>query len=219
MSKTRDHQDGDDSADDNRGAVEALVDRILSLGVDGVGPLKGAEQIADEHLAQHLDAEKAIDKLIANHTRLVTATGFASGIGGAITLPVSIPTDLAVFYTLAARCAAGVAHLRGYDVRSDEVRSVVLLTLLGSAGAAAAAEAGVQIGNKTAVAALRRLPGRVLIAINKKVGFRLITKFGEKGVINLAKFVPLAGAGVGAVVNGTTMRGIGGYAKRNFPKM
>lgn len=204
--------------DEQSGTVHALIARILNLGVDGMGRFKSAEQIADEHLRQHVDREKAINKLIATHTRLVAATGFATGLGGLMTLPVAIPTDLSVFYALSARCAAGVAHLRGYDVHSDEVRSVVLLTLLRSTGAAIAAQAGVEIGNKTAIAALRRLPGKVLIEINKKVGFRLLTKFGEKGVINLVKLVPLAGGGVGATVNGAAMRGIGRHAKHNFPK-
>ena len=142
-----------------------------------------------------------------------------TGLGGVFTLPVTIPTDIAVFYALSARCAAGVAFLRGHDINSDEVRSVVLLALLGSAGAAVAAEVGAEIGTKAAMAALRKLPGSVLIAINRKVGFRLLTKFGEKGVVNLVKVVPLAGGGVSAGINSIAMRTIGRYAKRNFPKV
>ena len=53
---TFDEQEGND----RHGVVEALLDKILALGVDGVGPLKGAEQIADEHLAQYGDRDKAI---------------------------------------------------------------------------------------------------------------------------------------------------------------
>ena len=109
-------------------------------------------------------------------------------------------------------------YLRGYDLDSEEVRSVVLLTLLGSAGAAVAADAGVKIGTKSATTALRKLPGHVLIEINKKVGFRLFTKFGPRGVINLGKMVPLVGGGVGAGVNVAAMSGVGVYAKKNFPK-
>jgi hypothetical protein len=134
------------------------------------------------------------------------------------TLPVTIPSDAAVLYALSARCVAGVAHLRGYDITSDEVRSVVLLTLLGAGGAGVAAEVGAQLGTKTALTALKRLPGQVLIEINKKVGFRLFTKFGTKGVINLGRMIPLVGGGLGAAINGAAMRSAGRYAKRNFPK-
>ncbi len=205
--------------DDGKGAVLDLINKILSLGVDGVGPLKGAAQLAAEHLIQYGDPDVAIDKLIATHTRIVAATGFATGLGGLFTLPVTVPTDVAVFYALSARCAAAVAYLRGHDIDSDEVRSVVLLTLLGSAGAVVALEVGVKVGEKAATAALKTLPGKVLIEINKKVGFRLLTKFGQKGAINLVKFVPLVGGVVGAGVNTATMRTIGNYAKKNFPKI
>jgi len=36
------------------------------------------------------------------------------------------------------------------------------------------------------------------VKINQKVGFRFLTKFGEKGLINLGKMVPV----VGAAING-----------------
>lgn len=109
--------------------------------------------------------------------------------------------------------------LRGYDIRSEEVRSVVLVTLLGSAGAAVVADLGAQLGTKAAFAALSRLPGRVLIEINKKVGFRLLTKFGTKGAINLGKFIPIGGGLLSATVNIATMRAVGQFAKHNFPRL
>ena len=49
-----------------------------------------------------------------------------------------------------------------------------------------------------AVAAIKRIPGKVFVKINQKVGFRFLTKFGEKGLINMGKLVP----GVGAAING-----------------
>lgn len=201
----------------NGAAIERLVGAVLSRGVDGFGPFKGAEQFADEHLAQHRDVETAVKRVIATHTRLVAASGFATGLGGPFTMPVAIPTDVAVFYALSARCVAAVAHLRGYDTSSDEVRSVVLLSLLGAGGAGLAGEFGATLGTKAAMAALKKLPGRTLTEINKKVGFRLFTKFGTKGVVNLGRWVPLVGGGVGAGVNVAAMRTAGRYAKSNFP--
>ena len=45
---------------------------------------------------------------------------------------------------------------------------------------------------------LKKLPGKVLVAINQKLGFRFITKFGQKGIINLGKGIPC----VGGILNG-----------------
>ena len=112
---------------------------------------------------------------------------------------------------------AAVAHLRGYDTASDEVRSVVMLSLLGAGGTVLAAEFGANLGTKAATAALRKLPGDALAEINKKVGFRLFTKFGSKGVINLGRWVPVVGGGIGAGMNAVAMRTAGRYAKSNFP--
>ncbi len=190
-----------------------VVNKVVSMGIDGLGPLSDARSVAQEYLTQHGDVEKAIERLIATHVRLVGATG----VGGAFTMPVAIPADITLLYAYAARCSAAVAHLRGYDTTSEEVRSAVLLSLLGSAGAAVLADIGIQVANKSAMAALKQLPGRVLIEINKKVGYRLFTKFGTKGAVNLVKWIPLAGGGVGAAMNIATMRSVGRYAKSTFP--
>jgi hypothetical protein len=199
--------------------ADKLVSNILSVGVDGAGRFKSARQIAEEHRTHYVDVEVAIAKVIATHARVVTATGFATGLGGIALLPVAIPTDVATFYAYAGRCAAAVAYLRGYDIESDEVRSVVLLSLVGAGGVAAASKAGVELGTKTAMAALKKLPGKALIEINKKVGFRLITKTGTTGVVNLGKLVPFVGGGVGATVNAVGMRTVATYAKSNFPQL
>lgn len=200
-------------------AAETLMQHVLNLGVDGKGPWQGAEHVAEEHLRHHKDRERAISRLIATHVRNTGVSGLVTGLGGLITLPAAIPADVTALYTNQVRMIAGVAHLRGYDVHSEEVRSIILLTVLGSAGTALAAEMGVTIGNKAALAMIRKVPGRVLIDINKKVGFRLFTKAGTKGVINLTKAVPLVGGVVGGGINATSTRTVGGFAKRNFPSL
>ncbi len=198
--------------------AQQVAGKVVDWGVDGLGPMASAVDVAEEHLRScGGDQEKAVQRLIATHRRIVAASGFATGLGGFVTLPITVPADLTVLYAYSARCTAAIAHLRGYDVHTEEVRSLVLLTLLGSSGAAVLSDAGVQVAQKSALAALKNLPGHALTKINQAVGFRLVTKFGEKGVINLHKFVPLAGAPVGAAVNVVTMRTVATYARRNFP--
>jgi hypothetical protein len=123
---------------------------------------------------------------------------------------------MAGLYIIATRMAAGIAHLRGYDVETDEVRSAILVALLGSAGAAVLRKTGVEIGQRSTAAALQRLPGRTLAELNRRVGYRLVARAGEKGVVNLTKLVPLVGGPIGAAVDGVSCKTIAGYAMRTF---
>lgn len=212
----REHSDATVQAVGSGGAALELVNKILSVGVDGAGPFKSAAHVAGEALSTHGDVEKAIDRLVATHRRWVGSTGLVSGLGGIATLPVSLPADVSTFYMLSARMSAAIAFLRGYDITSEEVQSAVLVSLLGAGAAGVVGKVGVEVGTKTAVAGLKRLPGRVLIEINSKVGFRLLTKFGTKGTINLVKAVPLVGGGVGAGVNVVAINQIAKYARATF---
>ncbi len=45
---------------------------------------------------------------------------------------------------------------------------------------------------------VNKIPGKVLTKINQKVGFRFLTKFGTKGLINIGKAIPV----VGSVISG-----------------
>ncbi len=199
--------------------AERFVKELLERGITGVGPFAGAEQIAEEHLRGAHDVEQVIERLIRTHVRLAAAAGFATSLGGLVTLPVTVTAGVGGLYLIATRMCASIAYLRGYDVHSEEVRSAITVCMLGSAGAEVLKQAGIQIGTKSTTVALRRLPGKVLIEINKKVGYRLLTKFGQRGVINLTKLVPAVGGLIGATVDGVGCRGIAVYAKATFPAL
>lgn len=205
------------AAQDLQALGERLAHRVIEMGVGGAGPLKGAVVVAEEHLAAAGgDREKAERRLIATHVRLASGSGFVTGLGGIATLPIMVPAAMAGLYVIATRMVAGIAHLRGYDVDTEEVHSAILVSLLGSAGAATLKRAGVEVGKKSTAAALKKVPGRVLIELNKKVGYRLVTKAGEKGVVNLTKLVPLVGGPIGAAVDGVSCKSIATYALRTF---
>lgn len=195
-----------------------LIDAILHVGINGAGQFKGAVEVAHE-CRRHSqgDVEDAIRRTIRTHRRIVTTAGFAAGFGGLPVMAVSVPVDVTVLYVQATRMTASVAHLRGYDVNSEEVKSLIAVSLLGAAGTEVLAKAGVNIGGKMSVAALRKLPAKVLTKINQAVGFRLLTKFGVKGAINLSKAVPVVSSGIGAGINAAGITTIATYAKRHFP--
>lgn len=85
----------------------------------------------------------------------------------------------------------------GYDTHSDQVQTLVYACLAGISIDQIIKQAGIKFGTKFTTAMVKKIPGTVLTKINQKVGFRFLTKFGEKGIINIAKLVPVVGGVIG----------------------
>ncbi len=203
------------------GAVTALIQRILDVGLDGKGPYESASTVAAKALrASGGDAERAINRVLAAHRRTGAAGGFVTGLGGFVTMPVAIPANLLEFYITATRMVGAVASLRGYDLTSPEIRTAVLLTLVGSKSHEILTNAGVALalpGGRLAGLALSRLPASAIMVINKAVGFRLLRGLVEKTVSRLGRAIPLAGGVVGGGLDWWMMRRIGAQARLEFP--
>ncbi|MFM7427457.1 MAG: EcsC family protein [Elainella sp.] len=205
------------SGNDNSNLVQKTLEWIADAGINGLWILQPAKELAEDHLKSAGTPEKAIDSIIAWRTAYAAGTGFITGLGGIATMPVSIPAGLAASYALGANTAAAIAYLRGYDISSDQVKTFVLLCLLGKSGEAALKQAGVAVGSKVATNFINQIPGKVLNEINKKTVPRLITKAGETGVINLMKCVPLVGGVVGGSFDSFFVNSCGQVAKKLFP--
>ena len=63
---------------------------------------------------------------------------------------------------------------------------------------------------------IKRITVEIIREINKKVGFRLVTKFGQKGIINLGKLVPIVGGVIGGTVDTVGTLTVGKTAKKLF---
>jgi len=198
--------------------VKNLVRSLLTRGVDGLGPLSSSEELANEYLFDegYETYQAKIDALIRWETAKNFGTGFITGVGGLVTLPVSVPASLFAGYFLQARLVGAVAVIHNHKLDEERVRTMVLLCMLGNAGKEVLKEAGIKAGNSLALSALSRISGKALIEINKKVGFRLFTKAGEKGVVNLTKAVPVVSGIVGGTVDAVACRTVGRFANSVF---
>ena len=65
---------------------------------------------------------------------------------------------------------------------------------------------------------VKKIPGETIKAINSKVGFRFVTKFGEKGVVNLGKVVPVLGGVIGGTLDVASTKIIGNNVYKIFIK-
>jgi EcsC protein family len=197
-------------------AATSFVSRLVDAGIDGVGPLDPAATVADKALSEHGNPESAIDDIVSSHMKLAAASGFVTGLGGFITLPVALPANVAGFYGIATRMVAGIAHLRGYDLSRPEVRSAVLLTLVGADATSVLAKAGLNPAGRVAGVALHRLPGPALMVLNKGIGFRLLSDMGKKSLGRLGRGVPFAGGVIGAGLDWWLLRKIADSARTEF---
>lgn len=199
------------------GRVTRLVESLLDVGIDGKGRFDSAQQVAQVARAGTPDADAAVDALVSQHLRLAAAGGFVTGLGGFVTMPVSLPANVAGFYLLATRMVAGIASLRGHDVRRPQVRSAVLLTLVGADADDVLHKAGVPVTGGLAGLAAQRLPGPALMVVNKAVAFRLLSQTGKKAFSRFGKGVPLLGGFIGAGLDGYLLKRIAQHAKQEFP--
>ncbi|MGL4831259.1 MAG: EcsC family protein [Propionibacteriaceae bacterium] len=205
--------------ENNPGATQKLVQQILNIGIDGKAGYPGAVEMAEKQLAKAKSREDAEDRIVLSAIRSSTGLGFITNLGGFVTMPIAIPANLVEFYVTAIRAVAGIAHLRGYDVNSDEVRTAALLSLTGSNAEDILKKAGVvNLPASTVQALLRsRLPKPVLMMVNKAVGFRLMRSVGEKLFARLGRAIPFAGGIIGGGLDAYMMRQILRSTRKDFP--
>ena len=178
--------------------IMQLLDKLYDQSMHGIAKVSPpVEKLANNYLEKSNDATTAAKKLINYQIAKCTTSGFVTGLGGLITLPVAIPANVGSVMYVQMRMIACLAYMGGYDTDSDQVQTLVYACLAGISIDQILKQAGIQFGNKFAMAMVKKIPGEVLTKINQKVGFRFVTKFGTKGIVNIGKAVPVVGGMIG----------------------
>ena len=193
-----------------------ILDKSYDLAIDGVASKLSARELAEEYMSKSNSKEYAAKKLIGWQVSKCSTSGFLSGLGGVITMPVTLPANIVNVIYVQIRMVAAVAAIGGYDLKDDSVKSLVYMCLCGNGAKDIAKGVGINVGTKLTYSIIKKIPGATLTKINQKVGFRLVTKFGTKGAINLGKMVPIAGGVIGAGFDGVSTKVIGDIALRIF---
>lgn len=175
--------------------LEGCYDKCLN-GIPMVSP--SVAELATDYLKKHKTREEACKAMMKNQIAKCTTSGFLTGFGGIITMPVTIPANVTSVLYVQMRMIACIAYFGGYDLKCDQTQTFVYACLAGVGVNQLVKKVGVTFGVKMATSLVKKIPGKVLTKINQKVGFRLLTKFGTKGLVNLGKMIP----GVGAVIGG-----------------
>ena len=175
-----------------------LLDKLYDQSVQGIAKVSPPiDTLANDYLQKNNDVDTAAKKFINYQVAKCTTSGFVAGLGGLITLPVAIPANVGSVLYIQMRMIACLAYMGGYDVNSDQVQTLVYVCLAGISIDQILKNVGIQFGTKFTMAMVKKIPGTVLTKINQKVGFRFLTKFGTKGLINIGKAVPIIGGVIG----------------------
>lgn len=182
-----------------------VLNAVYSKALDGIPKVsRSVDELAADYLSKNESPEKAAKELAKAQIAKCGTSGFITGLGGVVTLPIAIPANISSVLYVQLRMIAAIARIGGYDTKSDQVQTMVYMCLTGAAIADFIKDAGIRAGEKTLEAAIRKIPGEALKRINNKIGFRFITKFGEKGVVNLGKLVPVMGGVIGGSMDVAT---------------
>ena len=176
-----------------------LLNQLYNQSIRGIAKVSPPiDVLANNYLEKSEDLEKAARTFVNYQIVKCTISGFITGLGGVITLPVAIPANIGSVMYVQMRMIACLAYMGGYDTDSDQVQTLVYACLAGISIDQLLKGVGIQFGTKLTMAMVKKIPGSVLVKINQKVGFRFLTKFGTKGIINIGKAVPV----IGGVISG-----------------
>lgn len=171
-----------------------ILNTLYIKSIDGIPKVSlPIDDLVKDYLDKNEDVEKAAKSLINNSIVKCGTSGFLTSFGGFATLIAALPANITSVIYVQLRMCCAIAKMAGYDIYSDQVKTFIFVCLTGSAMTDILKQAGVKFGEKLGISMIKKIPGKTLTAINKKVGFRFVTKFGEKGIVNLGKVIPVVG--------------------------
>ena len=196
--------------------VFRTLDRLYDFSLSGFPGFETATDLSQSYLYGPGTLRQRANSLIRWQNVKCGSSGFITGLGGFMTLPVAIPVNLASVLFLQIRMILAIAHMGGHDLRDDRVKSLVYACLAGNVAKDILQEAGILMGTKLTTNLICRISEQSLLSINKKVGFQLLAKTGGRGTINLGKAIPLMGGVIGGTFDVAMTNTIGNVARDVF---
>ncbi|WP_233568125.1 EcsC family protein [Cohnella faecalis] len=152
-----------------QGAISKALDWAYEKAITGGVPgTNDAYEMAEEYGKKGDNVGAQIDALIRWQSGKSAISGFITGLGGIVTMPVTIPANLASVLYIQLRMIAAIAILSGHDVTDDKVRAMAYACLCGNAATSILKDVGIEVGKKFAEQGLKQLSYEVIKKINQK---------------------------------------------------
>ena len=200
----------------NHSVIMQALDWAYEKALSGLPGMDSATELAHNYLKQEGSIYDKVNSLIRWQNAKAGTSGFVTGLGGLITLPVAVPANLASVLFIQMRMIAAIAYMGGHDIRSDKVKTLVFICLVGNFSKDLIQETAILAGTRLTARSIQNISEKSLLAINKRVGFRLMSTYSSKGAVNLGKLVPLVGGIIGGTIDSLATNLIGNVALKTF---
>lgn len=108
------------------------LDWAYDKSINGISGLDTATDLAECYADNGYSSIDNANSLIRWQNTKSATSGFITGLGGIITMPIAIPANIASVIFVQIRMVAAIAHLGGYDLKDDKVRTLVYTCLAGN---------------------------------------------------------------------------------------
>jgi hypothetical protein len=137
--------------------MKALLLKPLYRRALGGLPLLGTPaETAARYAARPGALHERAEEMAGAHLALCASTGFVCGLGGFITLPVTLPTNIVGVALLQLHLCASTAFLGGHDPRDPSVRAQCIACLVGVGQSSDERDATQEVVDRSAVKVAER---------------------------------------------------------------
>ena len=110
--------------------LDSCYEKCLN-GIPKVSP--SVEEMANDYLKKYKTKEEACKAMIRNQITKCATSGFITGFGGFITMPVTLPANITSVIYVQMRMIACTSYMAGFDLDSDQTQTLVYACLAGVA--------------------------------------------------------------------------------------
>lgn len=170
-----------------------------------------------QELNEGIDRESLSKKIISRRSLKSGCIGVICGLGGFITMPITMPSDMYFTFRIQARMMLAIAYIYGWNIHCKDTSTDILLLMGGNASVNALKNIGIKMGQEyTKKTVQKHITREVMKKINKIISRKIITKAGEKSFVSFAKLVPVVGAPIGGAFDFFGTQAVGRTALRFY---
>lgn len=190
------------TVDAEAGAMERALRQVLN-----VNPQAVQEYVAQLRAANpRVGADELAAGVVSRRALKAGGIGAVTGLGGLVTLPVSIPANLVGTWRVQTTMLAIIAEIYEAEFEVDDF----FLVLGGNAVTEAMKQLGIHAGKDVTKRMVQKhITRETMKHINRVVSREILTKAGTKSATSFMKMVPLVGAPVGFAFDWTATRAFG----------